>query len=433
MRKNARILVVEPAGRLAGVIKAPPSKSYTHRALIIGGLDGRTTVVNPLSCEDTESTIAMMRAIGASIRRAGGHIEVRGCGGRPVLAGGRVFNVGESGTLLRFILSVLALGKGSMTVNGRGSLLARTNRQVVDVLRSWGVDVAGRGDNHCLPVVMNATGRLRGGRAVIEGGVTSQVVSSLLITAPFAEEDTVLEIPGRLVSRPYVAVTLDVLRWAGIRVERRGYRRFLVRSGQKMRAKGRFVVHGDYSSAAFPLAAAALTDSDVTVTDLVRDCQGDRRIVPILRRMGAVVEEKDDRVRIRGPFRLRGARIDCSDTPDLVPILTVLGCFAEGVTRIVNVAHLAHKESNRLTAPAEELRKLGADIAPGPAGIVIRKSRLHGGRADGRNDHRIAMSLVVAALASGSRVSIAGPGCIAKSYPGFVADMRELGATMTSR
>jgi len=430
MEKSGKILTVNPTARLEGAILAPPSKSYTHRAVIIAGMGGRATVINPLTCDDTTNTVAMMRKLGASIREVNGNFDVRGCKGRPVPKGARV-EAGESGTLLRFILPVLALGRGRIEIVGRGSLLNRPNRQVVDVLRSWGVEVSGRGENHCLPINMLATGSLKGGRAVIEGSVTSQVVSALLIAAPYADEDTVLEIPRRLVSRPYVAITLDVLAMSGIRVERRGYRYFKIRSGQKPRPGTKYVVHGDYSSAAFPMVAAALMSSDVVIRDLAGDCQGDRRIVSILRRMGAKIETRGDSVRIKGPFVLKGTDIDCSDTPDLVPVLTVLGCFAEGRTRISNVAHLAHKESNRLIAPAEELRKLGADVRTEGSGIVVRKSKLSAGSASGRNDHRIAMSLAVAGLAAGIRVNIAGPECIAKSYPGFVADMKTLGANLS--
>jgi 3-phosphoshikimate 1-carboxyvinyltransferase len=338
-------------------------------------------------------------------------------------------NAGESGTLLRFILSVLSLVDGPVTVNGKGTLLDRPNKQIVDVLKAWGVDIEGRGKEHALPIQLEADGHLSGGTARVAGGVTSQVISSLLIAASFADQDITLRLSEKLVSRPYVDITMDVLKWSGIEVERRGYSVFKVKCGQPFRPKGDYVVHGDYSSAAFPLAAAALLESDVTVGDLVKDCQGDSRIVQILKRMGAKVVRDTHLVRVKGSAELKGIDIDGRDIPDLVPIVATLGCFAKGKTRIRNIAHLAHKESNRLEKPAGELRKLGARISIGRDQLVIRKSELKGTRVSSCNDHRIAMSLAVAGLKVGG-VSIAGSACIAKSYPRFVSDMRRLGASL---
>ena len=205
-----------------------------------------------------------------------------------------------------------------------------------------------------------------------------------------------------------------------------------VRKGQAFDPRGDFTVHGDWSAAAFLLAAAVLTESDVTVTDLARDCQGDRRIVDVLRCMGAKITESGLAVRVKGPARLHGVDIDGGDIPDLVPILTTLACFASGTTRIRNVAHLVHKESDRLAMPAAELRKLGADITVRSDGLVIKHSILHGGVVSACNDHRIAMSLAVAGLGAGQTVAITGAECIDKSYPRFVTDMKKLHANLKS-
>jgi len=424
------VLKVERTERLLGIVKAPASKSYTHRAVFLSCLGSRARVVNPLECADTNNTVALWQKLGAAICRKGNSLVVRGCRGVPALGRGNTVNVGESGTLLRFILSVLALARGPVVVKGKGTLLTRTNRQVVDALRAWGVDISGTGPEHTLPIKIRANGILQGGEARVDGSVTSQVISSLLIAAPFASRDTVLVLDRPLVSRPYVDITIDVMKWAGVKVERKGDRVFKVRKGQKLRPIGDFTVHGDYSSAAFLLAAACLTQSDVTVTDLVEDSQGDSRIIPILRAMGAKIDRTKSSVHIKGPSRLHGIEIDGSDIPDLVPILTVLGCFASGRTRIRNVAHLVHKESNRLSKPALELGKLGARIKVKDDGLVISHSELHGGVVSGCNDHRIAMSLAVAGLAAGGTVTIKGAGCIEKSYPAFVRDMQKLHANI---
>lgn len=419
-------------GRLFGTVRAPASKSYTHRAIMIAALAGKTRIVNPLYCADTLNTIALWKQLGVDIRKSPAGLIVHGCRGVPVLSSGRTVNVGESGTLLRFILSALALAEGQVVVQGKGSLLKRTNRQVVEVLKAWGVEIEGEGSEHRLPIRIHANGVLPGGHAKVDGSVTSQVISSLLIAAPFARETTKLTLTSPLVSRPYVDITIDVLKWAGVRVRRTGDRSFSVRHGQVFDPRSDFTVHGDWSAAAFLLAAAVLTQSDVTVTDLAGDCQGDRRIVAILRSMGAKITGSGLDVRVKGPAKLHGVDIDGSDIPDLVPILTTLACFASGTTRIRNVAHLVHKESDRLVMPAAQLRKLGADITVSSDGLVIRHSILHGGVVSACNDHRIAMSLVVAGLGAGQLVTIEGADCIAKSYPRFVTDMKKLHANLKS-
>lgn len=429
MSPQKNILRVGQTDFLGGTVKAPPSKSYTHRAVLIASLDGKSRIVNPLECEDTRHTIGLCKKLGARIQKDGNGLVVTGFSGRP-RPKGKALDAGEAGTLLRFILSILPLASKPVTIRGKGSLLSRPNGQVVSALQSWGVDIKGRGQAHKLPIHINANGRLKGGPVRVEAGVTSQVVSSLLIAAPFADEDTVLRLSGRLVSRPYVDITIDVLKWAGIRVERTGYKIFRVKSGKKFLPRSNFTVHGDYSSASFLLAAGCLLESDVTVTDLVKDSQGDRAILRILRAMGADLRIKGSAVTVKGPASLRGISLDGSDIPDLVPVLTMLSCFAKGVTRIRNVSHLVHKESNRLAKPAGELKKLGARISFTKDELVIRPAKLHGGRVSSCNDHRIAMALAVAGLKVPGGVTISGPGCIAKSYPRFVADMKSIGANL---
>ncbi|MFA5117147.1 MAG: 3-phosphoshikimate 1-carboxyvinyltransferase, partial [Candidatus Omnitrophota bacterium] len=196
-----------------------------------------------------------------------------------------------------------------------------------------------------------------------------------------------------------------------------------------LKAKGDFIVHGDYSSAAFLLAAACLVPSDVTLTDLVEDKQGDKAIVGILEKMGAVIKRKGNSLKVRGPFELKGINIDCSDTPDLVPILAVLGCFAKGASRLYNIEHLIYKESNRIAMPALELSKLGAHIHFTRKELLVKQSILQGGVVSPHNDHRLAMALAVAALKAGG-VTIQDTRCVSKSYPMFFQDMRKLGANL---
>ena len=423
-------IIVNKTAFLKGVLKAPPSKSYTHRAIIVGSLDEHTNIINPLFCDDTIATINVMKKLGAFINRVSGDtdsLSICGFQRNPKIKG-RVLNVEESGTLLRIALPLVALAKGKYTVLGEGTLRERPNKPIVDSLRFWGVDISGRGEAHKLPITIDSNGLLKGGDITVSGRMSSQTISSLLIAASLAQQKTTVYIKDQLVSRPYVDITVDVLKWMGIRIKNTGYKSFKVYPRAELKVRGDYIVHGDFSSAAFLMAAACLVPSDVTITDLCRDKQGDRAIINILRRMGAVIEYKNDVVRIKGPFELRGIAVDCSDTPDLVPILAVLGCFANGKTRIYNIEHLIYKESNRIAMPALELSKLGARIGFTKREIFIKHSRLASASVEPHNDHRLAMALAVAGLRVG--LTLKSPCCVAKSYPNFFSDLRKLGAQL---
>ncbi len=423
-------LVVKPGIGLSGTVCAPPSKSYTQRAVIIGSMDGRCRIYNPLRSDDTMNAVAVSRALGAEIKDGGSFLDVRGYNGKPRPSGGPV-NVGENGTLLRFSLAVLSLSEGEVTVEGEKSLRKRPNTSIVQALQSLGVRIEGEGPSHTVPVRIHGKGGFKGGEVLIDGRTTSQAVSALLAIAPFAEDDVVVNITGGLVSKPYVDITLDVLGWAGIKVENDSYRRFTVKSGQEFRMKPEVAVHGDYSSAAFLMAAAVLTSSDVVIEDLVPDSQGDMKIIDMLEAMGARIERGESSLRIRGPFELHGRDFDLSGTPDLAPVLTVLGCFASGRTRIHNASHLLYKESNRLAQPAGELRKLGAGITETADGLVIENSSLSSGEVFSWGDHRVAMALAVAGLRIKGGLKVKNAECISKSYPGFIKDMRRLKADIS--
>ncbi|OGX31753.1 MAG: 3-phosphoshikimate 1-carboxyvinyltransferase [Omnitrophica WOR_2 bacterium RIFCSPLOWO2_12_FULL_46_30] len=426
MTEKSFNLKVRRASLLKGRLKAPPSKSYTIRALICAGLDAKVKIVNPLIAEDTRAAMRALEHLGARIKPGKNFLLVTGFAGFPSAKGGRL-NTGESGTLLRLLLPVIALGKGKFVVNGRGTLLKRTNKPIAQALLSLGVEIKGSDSDFRLPLTIDAKGKIPGGRVKVSGSLSSQTISSLLNIAPLAESDTKIIAEGEVVSRPYIDITIDVLRQAGIGILRQGYGKFFVKSGQRINFKKDVVIPGDYSSAAFLIAASCLVKSDVTITDLLKDSQGDRQIIHILNAMGAKIKHINNEVSIKGPFELKGIDVNCRDTPDLVPILAVVACFARGKTRIFNIGHLAHKESNRILAPAGELKKLGAKITAGTDNLVIEGSALKPGEVCGCNDHRIAMSLAVAGLAAGG-VDIRGAECISKSYPNFIPDMKFLGA-----
>lgn len=426
--EHHEVIGISKTMKLQGTIKASPSKSYTHRAIIIGSMNSFIKVINPLICDDTKATIETWKQLGANIDVKDAYLSIEGFNGKPVLKSHQL-NVNESGTLLRFLLSILAYSNGEIIVNGRGTLLNRTNKVLVEVLTKLGVDIEGSGSEHNLPIRMKVNGKMKGGEIEISGKTSSQVISSLLIAAPLAENDTIIIVKDDLVSKPYVDITIDVLKWAGISVINENYKVFKIKSDQKFTPKTNYVVHGDYSSSAFLMGGACLIDSDLTITDLVYDKQGDRKIIDILVEMGAVITQQEDSINIKGPFDLKGIDIDGHDIPDLVPVLTVLGTFAKGKTRIYNINHLVHKESNRITDPAGELKKLGAKIEITTNNeIIIHESKLREEiNISSRNDHRIAMSLALAGLRM-KKLNIEKPDCISKSYPSFFTDMKYLGA-----
>lgn len=423
--KREALLRVEKTQCLKGKVKASPSKSYTIRAIACAALSGRVKIINPLISEDTQAAIGAFRLLGALIEKRGNALKVKGFVGRPFLAG--EVNVGESGTLLRLILPIIALGKGRFLVQGEGTLLKRPHKAIAEVLLSLGARIQGKDSEFRLPLRIDGRGELSGGKVKVSGQMSSQAISSLLTVAPLAVRDVELVVKDRVVSAPYIDITLNVLKLFGIKVKRQGYKRFFIKAPQTYEPKEDFVIHGDYSSAAFLITAGCLVESDITIADLVNDNQGDRNIIQILNSMGAKIIHANGCVRIRGPFNLKGRDIDCSDTPDLVPILAVAGCFAKGKTRIGNISHLAYKESNRILAPAGELKKLGANIRAGADSLIIEESVLRPAVVSGCNDHRIAMALAVCGLRIGG-IAIKGIDCVNKSYPRFIPDMKSLGA-----
>lgn len=430
-----RMVRIEAGAELRGEIRAPASKSYTHRALMVAGLSTGGIVDAPLLSADTAATAAVWEALGATItydveRR---QAQVFGFDGRPAPRTPDLY-VHEAGTLFRFVLPGLALAEGTFTLAGNDSFNRRANDVIVQPMRDLGIDVAGQGEGHRAPVVVRGTGRITPGIAHVPGGKSSQAVSGLLLWLPLATSAdggpavSEVVIDGTPVSGPYVDMTIEVLGWGGIAVEAVSPTHWRVPAGQHYRfTDSSYRVPGDYSSAAFLLAAACLTPSDVWVRGLRDDAQGDRAIVTILRDMGGRIEREGDGFRVRGPAPLRGVEVDCAATPDLVPILAAVACHARGRTVLGNLLHLRNKESDRIEAPVTELAKLGGKLTASSDAIVIEGRELHGGVVDSWNDHRMAMSLAVAALPKGG-VEIHGAESVLKSYPTFFDDLSALGA-----
>jgi 3-phosphoshikimate 1-carboxyvinyltransferase len=412
---------------LKGTVDAPPSKSYTHRAIAIASLARRTTVHNPLISDDTRSTMHACRALGADIERGEGEIHITGTQGK-IITPDNVIDVGNSGTTLRIMTAISALVDGAVVLTGDSSIRRRPNKPLLLALNDLGAEAFSTRNNGMAPLVVR--GKLRGGKTFIDGSVSSQFITGLLIACCLAEKDTEIVVRGALKSRPYVNITLEMLELAGakITVEEGNNLVFTVEGRQTLEVSA-YQVPGDFSSASYLLAAGALF-GEVTVENMYPTSQGDSAIISILEEMGADItwDKKNGVVKVK-QSELHGCTVDVGLTPDLVPTLAVLGALAEGVTVIENAEHVRYKETDRLHAMAVELAKMGADIKEERDKLIITGSKLHGASVSGWGDHRVVMSLTLAGMAAGETV-VDGVESVVISYPDFFEHMRSLGANI---
>ncbi len=422
-------LLVKPGG-VGGTVRAPPSKSYTHRALLAGALSTGTRVLDPLDSADPRASADAAEALGATVDWQESVVEVDGFDGSPAVPSD-VVDCGNSGTTLRLFTAAAALADGLTVFTGDDSLRSRPNQPLLDALTELGATARStRGDGQA-PLVVE--GPFEGGEASIDGSVSSQFVSSLLFAAAATMEGVDLEIEGELRSRPYVDMTVEVMEMMDVEVEETGYG-FAVEGGQRYRAE-EIQVPGDFSSASYPLAAAAVAGGEVAVENLYPGAQGDSVIVDVLDTMGADVDwDRDAGVVEVESDELEAVEFSGEDNPDLVPTVAVLGAVAEGVTRVVDAEHLRFKETDRLEATSTELGKMGVEIRETDDGLEIDgdASTLMGAEVDGRHDHRIVMALAVAALAADGETVIDTAESVDVSYPGFVADLQTLGVDVST-
>jgi len=412
--------------RLRGEVRIPGSKSHTIRAVAIAALaDGESRIRAPLDSADARAAVGAYRALGAEMDIQPDLWRVAGAAGN-LRAPDDVINVANSGTTLRLVLGSCALLREGMAVlTGDDQIRRRPAGPLAESLNDLGADARSTRGNGAAPFVVR--GRLRGGETSIEA-VTSQYLTSLLINTPLGDGDSTIHVPV-LNEQPYVGITLDWLERQGIRLEREGLREFRVPAGQRYAPVDR-AIPGDYSSATFFLGAGALGRNEVVLLGLdPHDTQGDRAVVDYVRQMGAEVEAAEDRIRVRGRA-LRGGEFDLNATPDALPMMAVLACFAAGETRLVNVPQARLKETDRIAVMARELARMGARVRELEDGLIVEESALHAAEADGHGDHRVVMALAVAGCAIEGRSVIHGAEAMAVTYPGFADAMIALGADL---
>lgn len=424
-------LIVKPSPEFKGSIWLPASKSYSIRAFMVAACGGSSVIVRPSNCNDALVAMRVARTLGARIKRTS-HASVDRW--QVVAYPNKVppfeINVRESGTVLRFLLPLIALRGKAVTVVGEGSLKGRPNLYLTRALRRRGVLIQGKGANESVPVRMR-NGVLKGGIIAIDGSVSSQFISALLIACPQLPQDSHLVLRGKqIVSTDYITMTQQILRCAGIRIEQKSSRQYKIRGNQNFKGLKNFTVPSDYGLAAFHMAAAVLSDSQVTLKGCIsgKFLQADGHIVPLLRKMGARISISSKQVSIKGPFALKGGVFSLKNCPDLVPVMCILALFARGRTRLTHIAHARLKESDRISDLRRELAKVGACIREtrDTLTVVPQTSYKQNRLLNPHNDHRLAMAFSVLGMKLGVRVKDIE--CTRKSYPNFVRDFKALGA-----
>ncbi|MFA5312760.1 MAG: 3-phosphoshikimate 1-carboxyvinyltransferase [Methanomassiliicoccales archaeon] len=417
------ILRIRPS-EVGGKVHASPSKSYTHRAIVLASLaHGTSRLGRPLLSGDTLATLRAMQAFGASTSEKDGSLIVEG--GDPRCPSD-VIDAANSGTTIRIVAGIASLLPCYTVLTGDGSIRRRPMQPLIDALSQMGVECHSTRGNGLAPLIVKGpnTGRL----TRIQGDVSSQFISSLLISSPLKKVDTEVVITTDLKSKPYIDITREMMSLYGVGSEETG-EGYLVRGNQEY-APHDLVIPGDYSSAAFPLASGALTGSAEVDNLDPDDRQGDRLFIDILERFGARIERRGRSVKA-GAGELEGADIDLGQAPDLFPIVAVIATQARGGSVIRNAEHVRHKESDRISATVAFLKAMGANIEERKDGCIINgPSRLKGSFVGSHGDHRILMAAAVAALVAEGETTVSDGDCFKISYPGFVEDMRSLGTDL---
>lgn len=407
--------------RLSGEIMIPGSKSHTIRAAVIATLaGGKSTLRNALLSADTRSCFDACQKMGAKVTIGKDCVEVEGLGGIPTHPHARI-DVGNSGTSLRIITAIAALGATPVEFDGDNSIRGRLMTPLFDGLAPLGANITST--NGKCPFTIS--GPIHGGKTRING-ISSQFLTALLMAAPMCAEDIEIEVDN-LNEKPYVEITLDWLNKMGIRYEHKGLDWFKIKGGQQYKAFD-LPIAADFSSATFPLCAAAITGSELLIKGLdFSDFQGDKIVFEHFGKMGVKIEHRPEGILVKGG-ELRGIDIDMNAIPDALPAMAVAGCFASGTTRLLNVPQARLKECDRIAASAKELTKMGARIEELPDGLVIHQSSLQGTSVHGYDDHRMVMALSLAAMAADGLTQIDTAEAVDVTFPTFAEDFKRLGA-----
>ena len=406
-----------PRGQIAGVVTPPCSKSYAQRALAAALLaDGETILRNLDFCDDTLSAIRVIETLGAEVERLDERtVKVRG----GLAPKSNTLNVGESGLATRMFTPIASLCDVPITVQGEGTLLYRPMNMMIEPLRKLGVEVRDGGGR--LPV--EVCGPMQGGEIDVDGSVSSQFLTGLLMALPLAKEDTTIAV-ANAVSKPYLDMTIDLASKFGVNIQHNDYEEFFVEGGQKYEAAD-LVIEGDWSAAAMLLVAGAI-GGEITLTNVsMLSKQADVAICDALVRAGASVTSEPNSITVERRD-LVAFEFNATQCPDLFPALAALAAAAEGESIIYGTHRLEHKESNRAETIAEEYKKLGIEVRLEGDAMYIKGGNIRSAEVESHHDHRIAMSLAVSALRSDGELLIRNAECVAKSFPDFFGVLESL-------
>ncbi|WCN13212.1 3-phosphoshikimate 1-carboxyvinyltransferase [Marinomonas mediterranea] len=413
-------LTLGPLSSANGEIQIPGSKSLSNRILLLATLaKGTTKITNLLDSDDIRHMLNALKTMGVqyTLEDDGRTCILEGLGG-PINATQADLFLGNAGTAMRPLAAALCLGEGEFLLHGEPRMHERPIGDLIDALKSLGVDVEYQAESGYPPLKINAAG-LNGGEVSIKGNISSQFLTALLMSAPLAKNDLVIRVDGELVSKPYIDITLHVMKQFGIEVENQDYQAFVVKGQQNYVSPGEIMVEGDASSASYFLAAAAIAGGKIKVHGVGSDSvQGDVKFADALAAMGAKITYGPTWIESeRG--ELKGIDMDMNHIPDAAMTIATTALFAEGTTTIRNIYNWRVKETDRLNAMATELKKLGADVIEGDDYITVTPvPTLKHAAIDTYNDHRIAMCFSLVAF-SDTKVTINDPGCTSKTFPTY--------------
>ncbi|WP_449506652.1 3-phosphoshikimate 1-carboxyvinyltransferase [Enterobacter hormaechei] len=420
-------LTLQPIARVDGTINLPGSKSVSNRALLLAALANGTTVLsNLLDSDDVRHMLNALKALGVQYALSDDRTrcEVTGNGGALHSAEALELFLGNAGTAMRPLAAALCLGSNDIVLTGEPRMKERPIGHLVDALRQGGAQIDYLEQENYPPLRLR--GGFTGGNVEVDGSVSSQFLTALLMTAPLAPNDTVISIKGDLVSKPYIDITLHLMKTFGVEVENQSYQRFVVRGGQQYQSPGHYLVEGDASSASYFLAAGAIKGGTVKVTGIGRNSvQGDIRFADVLEKMGAVVTWGDDFISCTHG-ELNAIDMDMNHIPDAAMTIATAALFANGTTTLRNIYNWRVKETDRLFAMATELRKVGAVVEEGEDYIrVTPPAKLQFAEIGTYNDHRMAMCFSLVAL-SDTPVTILDPKCTAKTFPDYFEQLARI-------
>ncbi len=420
-------LTLQPIARVDGAINLPGSKSVSNRALLLAALAcGKTVLTNLLDSDDVRHMLNALSALGINYTLSADRTrcDITGNGGPLRASGALELFLGNAGTAMRPLAAALCLGQNEIVLTGEPRMKERPIGHLVDSLRQGGANIDYQEQENYPPLRLR--GGFTGGDIEVDGSVSSQFLTALLMTAPLAPEDTTIRVKGELVSKPYIDITLNLMKTFGVEITNHHYQQFVVKGGQQYHSPGRYLVEGDASSASYFLAAGAIKGGTVKVTGIGRkSMQGDIRFADVLGKMGATITWGDDFIACtRG--ELHAIDMDMNHIPDAAMTIATTALFAKGTTTLRNIYNWRVKETDRLFAMATELRKVGAEVEEGHDYIRITPpAKLQHADIGTYNDHRMAMCFSLVAL-SDTPVTILDPKCTAKTFPDYFEQLARM-------